>query len=170
LSKLSTRVAVYAGTFDPWTNGHSDITERALRVFDRVTVAVAETSAKQLLFSGAERKSLIEGALARFGERVRVELFQGLLVDYVRRSGCGIIIRGLRAVSDYEYEAQMAIVNRQLAEDIETVFFMTSRRVSFISSSIVREIARNGGDVTAMVPDNITKRLSEIYSDDSKKL
>ena len=159
----TSRVAVYAGTFDPITNGHRDIIERALRIFDSLIVAVTATSPKTLLFSVEERKELIRDAVGELGDRVEVDSFNGLLVDYVRSRGSDVIIRGLRAVSDYEYEAQMAIINRQLCGDIETVFLMTSKGSSFISSSIVRQIAKHGGDVSALVPKNVAERLQKHY-------
>ena len=156
--------AVYAGTFDPLTNGHRDVIERASRIFSPVIVAVAESSSKNVLFSGVERKQLIEGAIGDVAGNVRVDTFDGLLVEYCRKVGVRTIIRGLRAVSDYEYEAQMAMINRDLAEDIETVFLMTSRRSSFISSSVVRDIARFGGDVSKLVPANVETRLREVFA------
>ena len=161
---LPSRSAVYAGTFDPLTNGHLEIAERALGLFERVIIAVAEKSSKTLLFSAAERVALIQEAVRPLGERVTVESFDGLLVTFVRSRGAGVIVRGLRAVSDYEYEQQMAIINRQLAEEIETVFFMTSKRSSFISASIVRQIAMHGGDVSALVPSHIADRLRSVYA------
>lgn len=159
---LSLKKAVYAGTFDPITNGHRDIVVRALGVFDIVYVAVAASTSKEVIFSAEERVSLCEGAVEDIGGRVRVESFDGLLVDYVHEVGSSVIIRGIRAVTDYEYEAQLAVTNRHLAPDIETVFLMTSDHTSFISSSIVRQVARFGGDVTQMVPPNVARRLLEM--------
>lgn len=163
-SKGGQRIAVYAGTFDPITNGHRDIVERAITVFDRVYMAVAESSAKNPLFSADERKTMITAALADLGDRVIVDSFNTLLVDYVRSVGAKVIIRGLRAVSDYEYEAQMAMINRHLAEEIETVFLMTSDHCSFINSSIVRQVAKFGGDVSALVPKNVAEVLRRKFS------
>lgn len=159
--------AIYAGTFDPITNGHYDIIIRALGVFDEVVVAVVEESKKKTLFSSAERRELVSAAVATLAPdqagRVVVESFSGLLVDYVKSKGSRTIVRGLRAVSDYEYEGQMAIINRHLAPEVDTIFLMTSDHVSFISSSVVREIARNGGDVAGLVPDAASKKLAAVY-------
>ena len=155
--------AVYAGTFDPITNGHRDIIERALTIFDPLTVAVAESTTKDTVFTPAERKELIRGAIGDLSGNIVVESFEGLLVDYVRAKGARAIVRGLRAVSDYEYESQMAMINRELANEIETVFIMTSRRSSFISSSIVRQIARLRGDVSTLVPPNVAQALKDKY-------
>ncbi len=143
--------AVYAGTFDPITAGHRDIVVRSLSLFQHLTVAVAENSSKQTLFSAAERAALIKESLADLGSQIEVVTFSGLLVDYAKKIGAETIVRGLRAISDYEYEAQMALVNRQLSSSVDTVFLMTSAGCAFISSSIVKEIARNGGDVSQFV-------------------
>ena len=155
--------AVYAGTFDPLTNGHRDVIERAARIFSPLVVAVAESSTKGVLFKSAERKELIEGAIQGIPGDIRVEIFEGLLVDYCHKVGLRTVIRGLRAVSDYEYEAQMAMINRDLAEDIETVFLMTSRRSSFISSSVVRDIAKWKGDLSKLVPPNVAEKLRGVF-------
>lgn len=157
------KLAVYAGTFDPITNGHRDIVERALKIFGRVIVAVVAAPTKNTLFSCEERIDLAKQAFADLGERVTVEAFPGLLVDFVRARNARVIVRGLRAVSDYEYEAQMAVINRQLNEEIETVFLMTSKHSSFVSSSIVRQVAGAGGDVSSMVPAVVSKRLQERF-------
>ena len=161
-----TRIAVYAGTFDPVTNGHVDIAKRAVRLFDRVQIGVADvgSSSKTPLFATTERVELLREALADEQGDFIVESFPGLLVDYVRKLGARVIIRGLRAVSDYEYEAQMAMTNRQIAPDIETVFLMTSERCSFITSSIVREVARYGGDVSKLVPPNVAEKIAAKYT------
>jgi pantetheine-phosphate adenylyltransferase len=169
---MKKRTAVYAGTFDPLTNGHKDIIERSVKVFDRLIIAVAENPRKQCLFDASTRKMLIEESIfneqeslaEELREKVTVDIFSGLLVEYVRAAKGDVIIRGLRAVSDYEYEAQMAVINRQLAEEIETVFLMTSKRSSFISSSVVRDIARNKGDVSTLVPANVERQLRAIFN------
>jgi pantetheine-phosphate adenylyltransferase len=162
--------AVYAGTFDPVTNGHIDIIERACRLFERVCVAVAEggprTSVKNPYFTAAERVDLIRLALEHGPDphlvsKVVVESFSGMLVDFVHSCDCNIIIRGLRAVSDYEYETQLAHTNRMLAPDVETIFLVTSEKTSFISSSVVRNVALNGGDISGMVPEIVVSRFSE---------
>ena len=161
------RTAVYAGTFDPITNGHLDIIERALTIFEHVIVAVGENPSKNPLLSVEERRSLIEGCVAQYGGRVTVDKFGGLLIDFVRKRGAKVIIRGLRAVSDYEYEAQMALINRQLAEEIETVFLMTSTRSAFVSSSIVRQVAKYNGDLAGMVPESVQQKFREMYGSSS---
>ena len=155
--------AVYAGTFDPITNGHRDIIERALKIFDPLIVAVAESTTKDTLFDVSQRRELILGAIEGLNGNISVQSFKGLLVDFVKTKGARAIVRGLRAVSDYEYESQMAMINRELADEIETVFIMTSRRSSFISASIVRQIARLGGDVSSLVPPNVLEPIKEIY-------
>ena len=159
--------AIYAGTFDPITNGHRDIVLRALKVFDQLTIAVANAPAKALLFEADDRVKLVKGALADVEGRVTVEKFDGLLVDYVRKKGAKVIIRGLRAVSDYEYEAQMAIMNGQLSPELETVFLMTSAHCSFISSSVVKEVARHGGAIGAFVPENVARELKSRFGQKS---
>lgn len=153
------KVAVYAGTFDPITNGHRDIVERALRVFDRVYFAVAESPSKYPLFPIDERVTLAKASLLDLASKVEVVSFSGLLVEFAKKIGASVIIRGLRAVSDYEYESQMAVINRQLEPEIETVFLMTSKSSSFISSSIVRQVAMVSGDVSSMVPEPVNTAL-----------
>lgn len=164
----SQSVAVYAGTFDPITNGHMDVLFRALRVFDTVYLAIAKggprVSTKSSYFTIKERLSLAKGAVKGFNaekERVIVESFDGMLVHYASKIGAKVIIRGLRAVSDYEYETQLAHTNRLLDSEIETVFFVTSEPNSFISSSIVRNVALNGGDITKMVPKIVKTVFAE---------
>ncbi len=142
--------AIYPGTFDPITLGHSDLIERAARLFDGVTVAVAAQPPKQPWFALEQRVEMAREALAGVSG-VRVEPFQGLLVDYVRAQGAGVILRGLRAVSDFEFEFQLAGMNRQLAPEIETVFLTPGEQRALISSTLVREIAQLGGDVSAFV-------------------
>jgi len=161
MNKERKSVAVYAGSFDPFTNGHFDITRRAGSVFDRVIVAVANNPSKKNFFSVSEREEMIASCLESEKLNYEVASFDGLLVEFCRKIGAGVIIRGLRAVSDYEYESQLAITNRQLAEDVETVFLMTSKDCSFISSSVVREISSFGGDVSELVPKGVLVKLSE---------
>lgn len=160
--------AVYAGTFDPLTNGHRDIIIRAAGIFDSLVVAVAEDSRKDTLFTPEERMELISETIKEFlpadRKRIKVAAFQGLLVDYVKKLNSNVIIRGLRAVSDYEYESQMAVINRNLDNQIETVFLMTAEENSFISSSVVREIAKLGGDVSSLVPKSVNKRVKKKVS------
>lgn len=151
--------AVYAGTFDPITNGHVDIIRRALPIFGPIRIAVALSPSKALLFSANERAALVRETVAEFASQVTVEVFDGLLVNYVRQLGAKTIIRGLRAISDYEYESQMAMTNREIANDVETVFLMTSDYCSFISSSVVKEVARFKGDLSPFVPLNVAQKL-----------
>jgi pantetheine-phosphate adenylyltransferase len=161
------RVAVYAGSFDPVTNGHVDIVRRALAVADRVVVAVAVNSTKQPLFTMDERAELLEASLADLaarraadgGPRVVVRHFQGLLVEFAREVGATLNVRGLRAVADYEYEAQMAHMNRHVRPELETVLLVPAAGVAFVSSSLVREVARLGGRVDGLVPAPVEAAL-----------
>lgn len=156
-------LAVYPGSFDPVTNGHIDLMERALKIFDGVIIAVAVNPGKQALFSPEERYEMIKDCLADhpLRERVKVDLFRGLLVDYVKSVPARTVVRGLRAVSDFEYEFQMALMNRKLNPDIETAYIMTGMRWIYISSRIIKEVVRSGGDVSGLVPDNVAKKLAE---------
>jgi len=148
------RIAIYPGTFDPITNGHLDLVERALRVFDKVIIAVAPSSKKQPLFTLEERMKMIKKAVKKY-KRARVEALEGLLVEFVERKRGIAILRGLRAISDFEYELQMAHMNRRLKTDIETVFMMPSEEFSFITSSIIKEVAALGGSMNGLVPENV---------------
>ena len=150
--------AVYAGTFDPMTFGHVDVATRAAHVFDHLTVAVAEDPRKTLMFSTAERLELARATLAHL-KNVEVVSFGGLLVDWARQRGIHTLIRGLRAFSDFEYEFQMALTNRKLAPDIETMFLMPNEDFSYVSSSMVREIAALGGGVEQFVPPTVAAAL-----------
>ena len=151
-------VAVYPGSFDPVTNGHLDIITRGLAVFDEVIIAILVNPQKHPLFTVEERVALIREAYK--GEaRVRVDTFSGLLVDYAERVGASVIVRGLRAVSDFEFEFQLALMNRKLNERIETIFMMPKDTYTFLSSRIVKEIARLGGDVSAFVPVHVRREL-----------
>lgn len=152
------RAAVYPGTFDPFTNGHLSIVRRGLEVFDRVVVAVAMDSGKNPLFSLEERVEMIRETF-RGQHRVEVEGFSGLLVDYVPGKGANTILRGLRAVSDFEYEFQMALMNRKIKPSIHTVFMMTDYRWLYISSTIIKDVARLGGSIEGLVPENILHRV-----------
>ena len=154
---MSTR-AVYPGSFDPLTNGHLDLIERSLRIFDELVVAVVTNPAKTGLFADAERVEMIREATEGF-RAIEVVIFDGLLVDLVARVGARAIIRGLRAVSDFEYEFQMALMNRKLREEIETVFLMPHEAYSYISSRLIKEVAGYGGRVTGLVPPGVEKRL-----------
>ena len=150
-----TNLAVYPGSFDPMTNGHLDIIQRGLKVFDKLVIAVAVNIGKNPLFTLDERVEMIREALGGQKDRVRVEAFGGLLVNYVKSLQAKAIIRGLRAVSDFEYEMQMANMNRKLYPDVETLFLMTGEANFYISSRIVKEVAGFGGDFTCLVPANV---------------
>ena len=159
-------IALYPGTFDPITNGHVSLIDRAVKLFDELVVAVADSSTnKSTLFTGLERSEMIRDALAENGlAQVRVEQFDLLLADYARKIGASAIIRGLRAVSDFEYEFQMALMNRRLEHEIETVFLMPALSWVYLSSTIVKEVARHGGDITGLVPLPVQKKLAEKFS------
>lgn len=157
------REAVYPGTFDPVTNGHLDIIKRALQMFDRVTVAVVDSPAKSVLFNTQERIEMLR-ATVRDLSRVRVEQFNGLLVDYLQQINVCIIIRGLRAVSDFEYEFQIALMNRRLNSCIESVFLMPSQDYTYLSSSLIKEVVRLGGRVEGLVPGVVEKALEKKLS------
>lgn len=152
------RTAIYPGTFDPVTNGHVDVIERASRLFERVVVAVADNAAKAPLFSVPERVEQLRAVTGGL-ENVAVTSFQGLSVDFARSNDATVLIRGLRAVSDFEYEFQMALMNRHLAPDVETVLIMTDAEKAFLSSSTVKEVARLGGNVHGLVPGEVEKAL-----------
>jgi pantetheine-phosphate adenylyltransferase len=153
--------AIYPGTFDPVTNGHMDIVRRCRPVFGKVTVAIAVNRAKTPLFSLEERLSMLNEAFSGM-DFVEVEAFEGLLVEFARARGAQAIVRGLRAVSDFEYELQMALMNRRLESRIDTVFLMPSEEYTYLSSSIVRAVALAGGDVSALVPPCVHKRLEAL--------
>jgi len=156
------RIAVYPGTFDPVTHGHTDLVTRAARVFDKVIVAIAESPNKTPLFSLEERIQMTSGELSDL-DNTEVVGFENLLIDFVREAGAGVIIRGLRAVSDFEYEFQLASMNRHLAEEVETMFLTPDEDYSFISSSLVKEIARLDGDVSEFVGSNVEAALRERF-------
>ena len=156
-----TRIAVYPGSFDPITRGHEDLIRRTLAFADRVIVAVAVNVAKQPLFSLEERVALIEQAVALPG--VEVRSFEGLLADFARGVGAAVIVRGLRAVSDFEYEFQMALMNRNLAPGVETVFLVPAFDLTYLSSSLVREVARFGGDVSQLVHPAVRQALARKF-------
>jgi len=160
MSSRDANLAVYPGTFDPITNGHVDILRRSLKIFDRVVVALAENVRKKPLFSLEERRLQITEALGG-AAGLEVDAFQGLLADYCRRRGARVVIRGLRAVADFEYEFQLAHMNRRLAPEVETMFLMTSEESFYVSSSLVKEVALMGGDVSRMVPPAVAAALTE---------
>lgn len=159
------KVAIYPGSFDPVTNGHFDVVERGLNLFDKIIVAVAINGAKTPLFTIDERVDMLEETFKNM-PAVEVDSFNGLLVDYVVERQADTILRGLRAVSDFEHEFQMALMNRKLKKSVQTVFLMTGLRWIFISSSIVKEAAQFGGNVRGMVPDIVCKRLKEKFAKD----
>lgn len=155
------RIAVYPGSFDPITKGHLDIIKRASKMFDKVIVAVVKNQSKKPMFSFEERRDLIVRSIESVGlENVEVEEFQGLLVDFMHQHDSKIIVKGLRFVSDFEYEFQMALTNRKLDEEIETMFMVTCYKYSYLSSSIVKEVCALGGDVTDMLPEAIIDDVS----------
>jgi pantetheine-phosphate adenylyltransferase len=157
-----TRRAIYPGSFDPLTNGHLDVIERGLKLFDEIIVAILINPAKQALFSVEERREIIAEAVSH--ERVRVDTFDGLLVEYAAAQGAAAIVKGIRAVSDYEYELQMALMNRRLAPDIETIFLMSAEEYSYVSSRLIKEVASLGGSVSGLVPPSVEARLAERLS------
>ena len=155
---MKKRIAVYPGTFDPITNGHLDVIERGLRLFDGLIVAIAESPTKKPLFNVDERIRMVKEAVRKYRD-VRVESFDCLLIDYLHKRKANIILRGLRVISDFEYEFQMALTNRKLASEIETVFMMTAEGYSYLSSRFIKEIARLGGRFDCFVPPHVAKML-----------
>lgn len=155
------RIAVYPGSFDPITKGHEDLIRRSLEFVDQLIVAVAVNAAKQPLFSLAERVALITQAVP--DKRVEVRSFEGLLAEFAKQVGAAVIVRGLRAVSDFEYEFQMALMNRNLAPKIETVFLVPAFDLTYLSSSLVREVARFGGDVSSLVHPAVQQALKRKF-------
>ena len=153
------RTAVYPGTFDPVTTGHLDLAERASRHFDRLVMAVLRNEDKQPMFSTRERIELLREAVSGM-DHVEIDAFDGLLVDYARRIGASVILRGIRALTDFEYEMQMAMMNRRLAPQLEAVFLLPSEEYSFVSSRLVREVASLGGSVERLVPANVARALA----------
>jgi pantetheine-phosphate adenylyltransferase len=160
-------IAVFPGSFDPITNGHVDIIGRGLSVFDRVIIAILENAEKQPLFTSDERVAIIREAY-RGNPRVSVDTFSGLLVDYAEKVGATVIVRGLRAISDFEYEFQMALMNRRLDPRIETVFMMPAESYSYVSSRLVKEVFQLGGRVDELVPPVVVRRLRDKYRGDRR--
>ena len=156
--------AVYAGSFDPITNGHLDIVQRSAKLFDELIVAVLNNPEKTSLFSPDERIELIQKSIAKH-KNVTVDLFDGLLVEYCRSRGASVVIRGVRAVSDFEYEFQMALMNRRLNADIETIFMMPQDLYTYLSSRLVKEVYRLGGSVVGLVPHDVLDALEQKYPD-----
>jgi len=157
-------VAIYPGSFDPITNGHVDLVKRTLRVFDKIIVAIATNPEKDhSLFTVAERLQMVNEVFAEFIGRVQADSFQGLLVDYAEKKRSTVIIRGLRAISDFEYEFQMAMMNHRLKPQLETLFMMTGESEFYTSSRLVKEVVSLGGDVSGLVPDNVLKKLNHKF-------
>jgi pantetheine-phosphate adenylyltransferase len=160
---MKNRIAIYPGSFDPITNGHMDIIQRGLEIFDQVIIAVARNSEKNSLFSVQDRIELIN-RLIEDNPQLAVDTFDGLLVDYVVASGASVILRGLRAVSDFEYEFQLAQMNRSISQQVETLFMMTSTQNAYLSSSIVKEVASLGGDIDKFVPPLVAEELRKKFA------
>ncbi len=154
------KIAIYPGTFDPITNGHVDIAKRGLTIFDKLIVAILKNPIKECFFTVKERVEMLEGSFAEF-PNIEVDTFDGLLVDYAAKRKSHAILRGMRAVSDFEYEFQLALMNRRLNRDVQTVFLMTGLRWIFTSSSIIKEAATFGGDIKGMVPPIVNERLKQ---------
>ena len=157
------KTAVYPGTFDPVTNGHIDIIERALKLFDKLYILVGDNPSKTTLFTAEERVAILKSALKKHNNKIEIEHFEGLLLDYVKKKKSNVIVRGLRAVSDFEFEFQRSLLNRELAKDIETIFIMTKDDYAFLSSSIIKEIAMFNGPVKGFVPGIVEKKLMEKF-------
>lgn len=153
--------AIYPGSFDPITNGHLDVLRRALELFDEVVVGIASNQSKRPFFDMLERKTLAEEVLKELGLKAQVVIFNGLLIDFARAEKACAIVRGLRAISDFEFEFQMALMNRKLADSVETIFLMPKDTYTYLSSSIIKEIGRLGGDISAFVPRPVEKALKQ---------
>jgi pantetheine-phosphate adenylyltransferase len=157
-------IAIYPGSFDPITNGHVDLVKRTLRVFDKIIVAIATNPEKDhSLFTVDERLQMVNEVFAEFKGRVQADSFQGLLVDYAEKKRSTVVIRGLRAISDFEYEFQMAMMNHRLKPQLETLFMMTGESEFYTSSRLVKEVVSLGGDVSGLVPDNVLKKLNQKF-------
>jgi pantetheine-phosphate adenylyltransferase len=153
-------IAIYPGSFDPLTNGHLDLIERGSKIFDELIVAILRNPEKDPLFSLGERREMMEAMTERW-KNVQVDVFEGLMVDYAVRVKASAVLRGIRAISDYEYELQMALMNRKLSPNLETVFMMPAEAYSYLSSRLVREIAQLGGSISGLVPELVEQRLHE---------
>jgi pantetheine-phosphate adenylyltransferase len=162
LQSHSPSIALYPGSFDPITNGHLDLIQRGSKLFDRLIVSILRNESKQPLFSVEERMEMLREAVSEY-PNVELDSFDGLLVDYAAARSATVILRGIRAISDYEYELQMALMNRRLRPDIETVFMMASESYSFISSKLVKEVFALGGNIAGLAPPNVEARLSRRY-------
>ena len=167
---MADHVAIYPGSFDPITNGHVDLVKRTLRVFDKIVVAIATNPGKDnSLFTVPERLQMVREVFKSLRGRVEADAFEGLLVDYAERKKATVIIRGLRAISDFEYEFQMAMMNHRLKPKLETFFMMTGESEFYISSRLVKEVVSLGGDVSGLVPENVLQRLKQKLSEGDKK-
>lgn len=155
-------IAIYPGSFDPITNGHLDLVDRGRKVADKLVVAILHNDRKQPLFNVDERMAMVREALGDL-DGVEVDHFDGLLVEYARQRGAALILRGIRAVSDYEFELQMALMNRRLAPEVETMFLMPREEYSFLSSRMIKEVMRLGGDISGLVPPTVEERLREKF-------
>lgn len=157
--------AIYPGSFDPFTNGHLDILERAAQMFDHIVVTIAVNNDKKGVFTGDEREALIHEAIMgkTWADKIEIEQFTGLLIDYARKRDIQVLLRGVRQISDFEYEFRMALTNRRLAPEIDTLFLMPDEQLTFISATIVKEVAAWGGDLSSFVPDNVAKALREKF-------
>ena len=154
------KIAVYPGSFDPFTNGHKNIIERGVQVFDQIVVAVAHNASKKTVFTVEERVEILNEVF-KDRDDVKVDYFEGLLVDYIKRKGTNIVLRGMRTVSDFEFEMQMALANKTLSSELETVFMVTDSEYSHISSSVIKEVISLNGSASHMVPEVVEKRLRE---------
>ena len=159
---MSGNIAVYPGTFDPITNGHLSIVNRALKIFDKLIIAILNNPQKEPLFSIEERISMIKDVL-RSKSNIEVDVFDGLLVDYVLKKKSNVILRGIRALSDFEYEFQMALMNRKLNRDVQSIFLMTDYKWFYISSTIIKEAASFNGDISGLVPPSVCEKLKEKF-------
>lgn len=159
------RTALYPGSFDPFTNGHLDILQRATNMFDKIIVTVAVNNKKNAVFSGRERVDLIQDCIKDYdwAHKVEIEQFTGLLIDFAKQKKVHVLLRGIRQISDFEYEFRMALTNRRLSPQVDTVFLMPDEQLTFISATIVKEIAAWGGDLSSFVPDNVARALSKKF-------
>lgn len=159
--------AIYPGSFDPFTNGHLDILERAAQMFDRIVVTIAVNNQKKGVFTGDEREALIYEAIRdrEWAHKIEITQFTGLLIDFARKQGIHLLLRGVRQISDFEYEFRMALTNRRLAPEIDTIFLMPDEQLTFISATIVREVAAWGGDLSSFVPDHVAEALKKKFQD-----
>jgi pantetheine-phosphate adenylyltransferase len=159
---MTSKIAIYPGSFDPITNGHIDIIERGLKIFDRIIVAALKNPSKTYLFPLKERLEIMIKTFEK-NDRIDIDFFEGLLVDYLKKKKINTVVRGLRAISDFEIEFQMALMNRQINQEIETIFLVPSMNYSFVSSRLVKEVYQLGGEIKSLVPGIVDKKLKEKY-------